>query len=84
MEGLTLDSLVCTLTDFGNGCWTYKHFTEDIQTRQYRAPEVLIGQTYNETTDLWSCAAMFFELMTGDFMFDPKSTKKWSTDEDQI
>ena len=27
---------------------------------------------------------MFFELMTGDFMFDPKSTKKWSTDEDQI
>jgi len=36
LEGLTLDSLTCTITDFGNGCWTYKHFTEDIQTRQYR------------------------------------------------
>lgn len=30
----------CKVVDFGNACWTYKHFTEDIQTRQYRAPEV--------------------------------------------
>ena len=27
---------------------------------------------------------MFFELLTGDFLFDPKSSKKWSTDEDQL
>lgn len=28
------------VVDLGNACWTYKHFSEDIQTRQYRAPEV--------------------------------------------
>lgn len=28
------------IVDFGNGCWTDKHFTDDIQTRQYRCPEV--------------------------------------------
>ena len=28
------------IVDFGNGCWTHKHFTDDIQTRQYRCPEV--------------------------------------------
>ena len=28
------------VADLGNGCWTHKHFTDDIQTRQYRAPEV--------------------------------------------
>jgi hypothetical protein len=28
------------LVDFGNACWTERHFTEDIQTRQYRSPEV--------------------------------------------
>lgn len=33
----------CKIVDFGNGCWTSKHFTDDIQTRQYRCPEV----TYN-------------------------------------
>jgi len=30
----------CKIVDFGNGCWTSKHFTDDIQTRQYRCPEV--------------------------------------------
>jgi hypothetical protein len=24
------------VVDFGNACWTHKHFTDDIQTRQYR------------------------------------------------
>jgi len=28
------------VVDLGNACYTYKHFTEDIQTRQYRSPEV--------------------------------------------
>jgi len=28
------------IVDFGNACWVNKHFTDDIQTRQYRAPEV--------------------------------------------
>ena len=40
------DSLLKTrsvIVDLGNACWTYRHFSEDIQTRQYRAPEVLIG-----------------------------------------
>jgi hypothetical protein len=31
------------IADLGNACWTHQHFTEDIQTRQYRALEVLIG-----------------------------------------
>jgi hypothetical protein len=30
------------VVDLGNACFTYKHFTEDIQTRQYRSPEVLV------------------------------------------
>lgn len=32
------------VVDLGNACWTHRHFSEDIQTRQYRAPEVLIGK----------------------------------------
>jgi serine/threonine-protein kinase SRPK3 len=28
------------IVDFGNACWVNKHFTDDIQTRQYRSPEV--------------------------------------------
>lgn len=35
-----VESCRVVVVDLGNACWTYKHFSEDIQTRQYRAPEV--------------------------------------------
>merc|ERR1719322_1046656 len=34
------------IADLGNACWVHHHFTEDIQTRQYRSLEVLIGSGY--------------------------------------
>jgi serine/threonine protein kinase len=34
------------IVDFGNACWTHKKFTDSIQTREYRAPEVIIGADY--------------------------------------
>jgi hypothetical protein len=39
----TLVNSRAVIVDLGNACWTHRHFSEDIQTRQYRAPEVLIG-----------------------------------------
>jgi serine/threonine-protein kinase SRPK3 len=38
---LTAESVGAKIVDLGNACYTHKHFTDDIQTRQYRAPEVL-------------------------------------------
>lgn len=72
------------IADFGNACWTHKHFTDDIQTRQYRAPEVILGAPYDTSVDMWSCACMLFELATGDFLFDSKSGNGFSRDEDHL
>lgn len=72
------------LVDFGNACWTTKHFTEDIQTRQYRAPEVLLGCGYDTKADIWSLACLVFELATGDFLFDPHSGPDYDRDEDHV
>ena len=58
-----------------------KHFKDDVQTRQYRSPEVMIGAGYDTSADLWSLACMVFELITGDFLFDPHSGKNYSRDE---
>ena len=33
------------VVDFGNACWVHKQFTSDIQTRQYRCPEVSFIQS---------------------------------------
>ena len=72
------------IVDLGNACWTHKHFTEDIQTRQYRCPEVLIGATYGTTADMWSFACVVFELLTGDLLFDPRAGTKWDREEDHL
>jgi len=71
----------CKLVDFGNACWTYKQFTSDIQTRQYRCPEVLLGSKYSTSADLWSFACICFELATGDVLFDPHSGDNFDRDE---
>lgn len=39
----SLQASRAVVVDLGNACWTDRHFSEDIQTRQYRAPEVLLG-----------------------------------------
>ncbi|KAL6566897.1 hypothetical protein OROMI_015301 [Orobanche minor] len=74
----------CKLVDFGNACWTYKQFTSDIQTRQYRCPEVILGSKYSTSADMWSFACICFELATGDVLFDPHSGDNYDRDEDHL
>jgi serine/threonine protein kinase len=72
------------IADLGNACWTNHHFTEDIQTRQYRSLEVLIGAGYGAPADIWSTACTVFELATGDYLFEPHSGDNYSRDEDHL
>nr|KYP51821.1 Protein kinase dsk1 [Cajanus cajan] len=83
-ELLAAVDLKCKLVDFGNACWTYKQFTNDIQTRQYRCPEVLLGSKYSTPADLWSFACICFELAAGDVLFDPHSGDNYDRDEDHL
>ena len=52
------DTISVKIADLGNACWTGHHFTNDIQTRQYRSPEVILGSKWGASTDVWSMAAM--------------------------
>ncbi|XP_046869741.1 SRSF protein kinase 3 isoform X2 [Hypomesus transpacificus] len=62
----------------------YKHFSEEIQTRQYRSLEVLLGSEYGPPADIWSVACMAFELITGDSLFEPKAGKTFTLEEDHL
>lgn len=75
---LATENIKLKICDLGNGCWTHHHFTHKIQTRQYRGPEVMLGIEYDTSADLWSLACMIFELITGDFLFDPRKAKDGS------
>ncbi|EPQ17346.1 Serine/threonine-protein kinase SRPK1 [Myotis brandtii] len=84
LEPKNAEKLQVKIADLGNACWVHKHFTEDIQTRQYRSLEVLIGSGYSTPADIWSTACMAFELATGDYLFEPHSGEEYTRDEDHI
>ena len=72
------------ICDMGNACWFTHHFSTEIQTRQYRSPEVILGINYNETADLWSLACIVFELATGDFLFEPRKGETFTKNDDHL
>jgi serine/threonine protein kinase len=73
--------LTCKIVDFGNACWADKQYTDFIQTRQYRAPEIILGAGYSFSVDMWSFACITFELATGEMLFTPKEGHGYSEDE---
>jgi serine/threonine-protein kinase SRPK3 len=52
------ETISVKIADLGNACWVGHHFTNDIQTRQYRSPEVILGAKWGASTDVWSMACM--------------------------
>ncbi|KAG0175809.1 serine/threonine protein kinase, CMGC group [Apophysomyces sp. BC1021] len=85
-EGSTqaFDQIVVKIADLGNACWVDGDYTHIIQTRQYRSPEVLVGQKWTDRADMWSMACLVFELLTGDFLFDPRPGQKFNKDDDHL
>ncbi|KAF8213454.1 kinase-like domain-containing protein [Mycena galopus ATCC 62051] len=74
------------IADLGNATPSKKHYTEDIQTRQYRSPEAIIGRRdWGTRADIWSVACLVFELLTAEFLFDPQGQGDlFSKDDDHM
>ena len=53
------------LIDFGSSCYIHDHLSSYIQSRYYRAPEVILGCKYDYKVDLWSLGCVLVELYTG-------------------
>ena len=54
-----LPNISIKIADLGNATPSKKHFTEEIQTRQYRAPEAILGRRdWDARVDIWSVACV--------------------------
>ena len=53
------------ISDFGSACFKNHAIASYIQSRYYRAPEVLIGHPYSAEIDIWSCGCIAAELFIG-------------------
>ena len=53
------------LIDFGSSCFSHEKLYTYIQSRFYRAPEVLLGLGYDVEIDMWSLGCILCELYMG-------------------
>lgn len=71
LNDISLEDCKVQLTDFGSNIKICNLDNEEIQTRYYRAPEVILQCKYNEKIDIWSIGCCLYELYTGSILFDP-------------
>ena len=58
------------IIDFGSCCFVTDRLSTYVQSRCYRAPEVLLGTLpYDQKVDLWSLGCILAELWTGTVVF---------------
>jgi serine/threonine protein kinase len=57
------------IIDFGSSCYKSDHLCSYVQSRTYRAPEVILGLPYGQKIDIWSLGCILAELWTGKVLF---------------
>lgn len=55
--------------DFGSSCFESQRVYTYIQSRFYRAPEVILGAKYGRAIDMWSLGCILAELLSGHALF---------------
>ena len=53
------------LIDFGSSCFEQERYYTYIQSRFYRAPEIMLGIPYTTAIDMWSLGCIVFECLAG-------------------
>jgi serine/threonine protein kinase len=59
--------------DFGSSCYLTDRQSSYIQSRSYRAPEVVLGLPYDGRIDIWSLGCVVAEMFTGEVTFQNDS-----------
>ena len=62
--------------DFGSSCFANERIYTYIQSRFYRAPEIILGIPYTTAIDMWSFGCILTELFTGVPLFPGESEQE--------
>ena len=53
------------IIDFGNSCFDSESHSSYVQSRWYRAPEVMLGLPWDEKVDVWGVGCILAALLVG-------------------
>uniref|UniRef100_A0AAG5D5N4 Serine/threonine-protein kinase PRP4 homolog n=1 Tax=Anopheles atroparvus TaxID=41427 RepID=A0AAG5D5N4_ANOAO len=71
------NNLVLKLCDFGSASSiTDNEITPYLVSRFYRAPEIILGLSYDYGIDMWSAGCSIYELYTGKILFSGQSNNQ--------
>jgi dual specificity tyrosine-phosphorylation-regulated kinase 2/3/4 len=62
--------------DFGSSTYENEQFYTYIQSRFYRAPEIMLGIRYTPAIDMWSLGCILYELFVGFPLFAGEDEKE--------
>jgi len=65
-----------TIIDLGSSCFINEWLYTYIQSRFYRAPEIMLGIPYTSAIDMWSFGCIMIELFVGFPIFPGESEKE--------
>ncbi|GFE53551.1 kinase domain containing protein protein [Babesia ovis] len=57
------------LIDFGSSCYIQERLSHYVQSRSYRAPEVIMGLPYDTQIDIWSLGCVLCEIYIQRILF---------------
>lgn len=57
------------IIDFGSSCFYHEKVHSYVQSRFYRAPEIILGIPYCSSIDIWSLGCLICEMFTGEVLF---------------
>ena len=61
------------LVGFGLSCQYGKKYYKKIQSMSYRSPEIILGNFYDYSVDVWSLGCILMEIHTGQVLFNSKN-----------
>jgi len=69
--------LLLKLCDFGSASYSHENeITPYLVSRFYRAPEIILGLSYDYALDMWSVGCTIYELYTGKILFPGSSNNQ--------
>lgn len=57
------------MIDFGSAIFNDEYHSPIVSTRNYRAPEIIMGTGWSFPCDIWSIACTLVEMLTGEVLF---------------